>query len=588
MFVVLSLLLHHLAEAKADCAKPQQAVAPALLQVSQQQTKAGGPGGIVRDGIKQVTTFLGEKIQASPSLLDTGETDRLDPSFFDSFAEGESTFDADGEGFQAKHLDENFATPSISGSMLTMEPTLWYEETESAGEDEAWQTFGPNSKSVHPYSPAPAWAERPDGRVEQDWYPSNTAMLTDTLFPVSGKDAAWFDIGADQYDGFGRPRLPSDLSDKYYAEWSEMKRMMNLTCADPGCTANGTLQVFENLSVEEYKMCRLSVMLRATDFDDEYSRETVEWLTVNEKEVMRNFTPMAKGCGNLKPDVITSLMETSQHANKNGSTTASNATSSGTPSGASFLVGDSPLYGFLSDIDVQELLGSNGSLNIVGKISKYVDECPIDGNHFSAVAIVTCFHRPILIPPTTTTTTIVAPLAPAELAINISRPVQCKEPGCTANILMTLPDRIKDNRTCKLTVRINNTDFDSPGDVDVETIEWLQLNGNNETLGKISGTNPCQLAQIETETISNDTSKKANISSDLNTTWIAYENETLVDNVTVQSTLIRDYITLLDQKDVTNMVAGGNLTLSVKITDMVDECAIDGYLLYGIAELVCV
>jgi len=413
-------------------------------------------------------------------------------------------------------------------------------------------------------------------------------MLTDTLFPVSGKDAAWFDIGADQYDGFGRPRLPSDLSDKYYAEWSEMKRMMNLTCADPGCTANGTLQVFENLSVEEYKMCRLSVMLRATDFDDEYSRETVEWLTVNEKEVMRNFTPMAKGCGNLKPDVITSLVETSQHASKNGSKTTSNATSSGTPSGASFLVGDSPLYGFLSDIDVQELLGSNGSLNIVGKISKYVDECPIDGNHFSAVAIVTCFHRPILIPPTTTTTTIVAPLAPAELAINISRPVQCKAPGCTANILMTLPDRIKDNRTCKLTVRINNTDFDSPGDADVETIEWLQLNGNNETLGKISGTNPCQLAQIETETISNDTSKKANISSDLNTTWIAYENETLVDNVTVQSTLIRDYITLLDQKDVTNMVAGGNLTLSVKITDMVDECAIDGYLLYGIAELVCI
>mmetsp|Transcript_36131 Transcript_36131/g.65513 ORF Transcript_36131/g.65513 Transcript_36131/m.65513 type:complete len:633 (+) Transcript_36131:145-2043(+) len=622
--IVASLLFESLlAEAKPVCATPGQAVSPALLQITQQQSRTGGVE------LEQVNTFLGEVVKDSTLLAATREIDRLDPSFFDSFAEGESTFNIDGEGFQGKNLNENFGTPSMSSSILTMEPPRWYHETESAGSEEAWQTFGPNSKDVHPYSPAPAWIERPDGRVDQDWYPSDPTLLTDALFPVSGKDAAWFDVQADQYDGFGRPRLPSDLSDKYYAEWKELKRSVNLTCADPGCTANQTLQVFDNLSVEEYKMCRLSVMLRATDFDDEYSRETVEWLTVNDKEVLRNFTPRAKGCGNLPSNVITSLLETGQgvsqspNSTTNGSNTSSasvgfststeppvsttsafnlsstdsasntstsalvNASSSSGNSlvGASFLVGDSPLYGFLTDFDVQELLGSNGSLKIAGKISKYVDECPVDGKHFSAVAVVTCFHRPILILPTTTTTTTTT-LAPAELAINISRPVLCKAPGCTANVFMTLPERNKDNRTCKLTVRINNTDFDGIGAV--ETVEWLQLNGDNETISSmISGTNPCQLAQVQTEIVSNHTSEAANVSWDSNTTWIEYANATL-PNVTVKSTLIRDSFTLLDQKDVTATVAGGNLTLSVKISEMVDECAIDGYLLYGIAELVCI
>ncbi|CAE7285783.1 unnamed protein product, partial [Symbiodinium microadriaticum] len=71
----------------------------------------------------------------------------------------------------------------------------------------------------------------------------------------------------------------------------------DLSCGPPGCVAETSLKVFENASEMEYKMCQLSVMVHATDFDDQYGREKIEWILINNKEAVRDFAPQApKGC----------------------------------------------------------------------------------------------------------------------------------------------------------------------------------------------------------------------------------------------------------------------------------------------------
>ncbi|CAE7503815.1 unnamed protein product [Symbiodinium pilosum] len=249
---------------------------------------ANGP----KDGARKVSLLQAKSDAAS--WRDSRRKLELDPSFFDSFADAESTFDEDGRS----HVEaaNPAAVSEESVSLPTIEPPQWFDEGASAGAKEAWQTYDLETEGASWRAKAPDWKEQGFGRYEQGWMPVESREKGNAD-REDGKEAAWFDTAVDQYDLFGRPRAPSTKSANFYVEWSRVSRTADWSCGPPGCVANASLKVFEKAAEMEYAMCHLSVMVHATDFDDQYGHEKVEWIVVNGKEVIRDFAPQApKGC----------------------------------------------------------------------------------------------------------------------------------------------------------------------------------------------------------------------------------------------------------------------------------------------------
>merc|ERR1719401_1723092 len=93
------------------------------------------------------------------------------------------------------------------------------------------------------------------------------------------KSAAWFDNQVNNVDGFGRPKEPYlGAGERFW--WAE-ERAVNttLTCPDQGCIGNTTLQLFDG-NTESALRCRMNFAVHATDFDEDFSLETVEWIIV--------------------------------------------------------------------------------------------------------------------------------------------------------------------------------------------------------------------------------------------------------------------------------------------------------------------
>eukprot|EP00442_Polarella_glacialis_P002367 CAMPEP_0115089130 /NCGR_PEP_ID=MMETSP0227-20121206/24464_1 /TAXON_ID=89957 /ORGANISM="Polarella glacialis, Strain CCMP 1383" /LENGTH=544 /DNA_ID=CAMNT_0002479653 /DNA_START=101 /DNA_END=1735 /DNA_ORIENTATION=- len=482
-----------------------------------------------------VNSVKGSSVLLARAVVDQASALRRTPkdaSFFDpSFSQGESTFDPDGENSAQEVNILGQDEVSTLATIPTAVPANWFPETESAGAKQAWQTYSENPQEIHSWSSE--WQTAQDGSLEQPSSQggSDLSYLDDLAHMEPAKGADWFENEVIQYDEYGRPRAPTDRSDKYYVEWNRTEKSVALKCAAPGCTANASLQVFGNTSANEYTMCRMSFMVYATDFDDQYSRERIEWLVVNGREVLRDFTPMAKGCGHV--------------VNRVSLLSISNGTGNASASGP-------PLYPCFQDMAIEEvLIGTDGQLNISGKITDLVDECPLDGNHFSGIVNVSCFTRPrpqLPMNPEKTTTTTAS--VDDETIDNATAHFRCEEPGCSARAVLIIDAFANGSKTCKLTVRISQTDFDG----DTEQVEWVKV-GANTTLksGLKPGKNPCTEAEAAGQT-------KANASN----------------------------FTLVDAKDVTEMASLGKVTVRVKISDAVDECGIQGrYLLDGVAELVC-
>jgi len=544
--------------AQAHCHKRVSNKAPALLQVGQQQSsrssEVSAPEETFENALPVVKGMSFAALDQTAAALQSASKD-LSPEagFFDSFSDGESTWDPDGSDLDAQATEESIADgPDTGQTMPTLEPPKWFHETESAGPTEAWQTYGLNPDDVHPYSDAPAWKELVGGKVQQGWYNQDT--LADFM-PVKGnvKDPGWFETRVDTTDGYGRPRQPSPQSVLHYVEWNETKRSVNLTCDRPGCTANATLQVLGNTSEMEYRLCKLSVLLHAMDFDDEYSRETLEWLVVNDREVLRNFTPLAPGhCNNFtNPQSLQFPQSLLAISNKSGA-----KASGGKPTRESNLLGtdDLPLYPCLQEFPLEQLLKNDGKISISAKISPMVDECPVNGNFLSAVVVASCFERPIPPPlpplPVLEKKAAAQNLSKAEFETNITVPFRCKAPGCIARANLVIDKYHKADRKCKLSVRIKQTDFDGD-DGTIEVVEWVQVNGKNLTTNVKPGKNPCEEAKHG------------------------------------KASKLKPF-PLLKEKDVTAAAGKDSIALAVKISDMVDECGIDDYLLVGEATLHCV
>lgn len=72
-------------------------------------------------------------------------------------------------------------------------------------------------------------------------------------FGAPREDAEWFDSTVAQYDAFGRPRAPSEASERFFVDWAERRRSAAIACQAPGCTGSATLEVFN--ASEEHRGC---------------------------------------------------------------------------------------------------------------------------------------------------------------------------------------------------------------------------------------------------------------------------------------------------------------------------------------------
>jgi len=570
-----------------------EALPHCLLQRSQQTVRrvdshveAASPGGEHANELTlKAKTSLVQVQQTSDTASRRESRRKLDPDFFASFTDAESTFDEDGQP-RFEEAANPRAVSDESESIPTIEPPQWFQESPSAGPKQAWQTYDPETEDVSWRAKAPDWQLRGFGRLQQDWAPVESRERANAD-REDGKEAAWFDTAVNQYDWFGRPRAPTPESPKFYVEWSRVSRTADLSCGPPGCVAETSLKVFENASEMEYKMCQLSVMVHATDFDDQYGREKIEWILINNKEAVRDFAPQApKGCetndnmadlhgsdvteqklSNLskssllalasKPDATRKQVpnKATSHQTDAGKSNASHelpkSQSQQTDAGKSNASRELLLYPIIRDLPLEGLIDETGELKISGKISAAVDECPVNGNHLSGMVAVACFARPIVtLPPTTTTTTVtVSTTVTHILKTSDSQHFSCEEPGCTATTVLVVDDFNLTSRKCKLTMRINETDFDEQ-DGTTERVEWIKVGGSTITESLKPGKNPCQEAA---------------------------------------SGKPREYVnfTILDGKDVADKIADGMLFVSLKISDMVDECSVDGRLLDGQADLSC-
>jgi len=388
--------------------------------------------------------------------------------WFGSFSKEESSFDHDGIGDSDDFPEKEAAKVSEHGNSVNMAaqedpfyenqnalPSEWFEESISGGSTGAWRTGFPSAETFHNEGvKAVPWIPSRGGRQKMTYIPSTATSVGRMLDMNMKKDAPWFDQDISNYDEFGRNRPPSENSDRFYWDWEKKSWSVPLTCSQPGCVANATLKTFDAKALQHAK-CRLYVGVHLTDFDDEYSREFVEWIIVNGARINSRCDPMGKGCN-------TSVVEK-----------------------------DRGLHPCVSDYPLDNLLNitEGTELKIAGKISEMVDECPVNNNLLSGEARVTCYVKPH--PPKPRTPSPVRPGTIDPTNCSNSTPLQCWEPGCTANATAMACRPPEKGQKCLLSVKIWQTDFDGDHG-SKEVVEWVKVNGKNISKDLKPGRNPCK------------------------------------------------------------------------------------------------
>lgn len=450
--------------------------------------------------------------------------------WFGAFDQMESTYSAEGENAYRDQdpartvefgWDPGFVYPGF-GNKPDALPKPWFHESASAGSLDAWQSHYPTvsgSIAGNRNVRNNAWRDTPEGWV-QDYIPSR---LTSHRSNGPGKkQAGWFDSSVNNVDGYGRRAVPFPDTPRSSLDWQGtggpwIERAVNtsITCPGIGCVANASLQAFD-ANTEDAHNCRLNIGVHATDYDDDWSRENLAW-TVNGYSVNALCDPMARGC--------------------NASAWR-------------------PLYSCLSEFEVDHLIDRTGRMMVQGKLSRMVDECPYEGNLLSAVAQVTCLVR-LKIKPTPHPNLAVKQKKLVPPTLDVSAPLQCGSPGCTASTLLNIDPTIAMlGGACKMNVTLVQTDFDDHLGVP-EQLDFLSLDGTgNLTQNVKPGKNPCTAAM---------------------------QGKPLTPAEKVYSLVLN--------RDVTGAIlkgSVGSLTVRGKISEMVDECASqDRFLLDGLVRVHC-
>lgn len=421
-----------------------------LLQVG--MSSAGADDSLQEHDVESLLQVDVSKHRRSRSQLRAP----YDAGWFGSFSEGESTFDHDGtlahrgtfpsadvmDGWnpqQQNHWSQD------SGWLLNraVEPA-WFQETKSGGQKEVWQTFYPaeDSSTAGNRVETGPWFRGDGGNWQQEY-------LSSEPMGVEGPSASWFDSSVKQLDGFGRQKVPGFQMPRNYLDWEERSVNTSLACAAAGCTANVSLVAPFDFNKEMYKNCRLSVFFHPTDFDNQYSGESVEWVQVNGRKVDTFCHPHAMGC------------------NESASR---------------------PLLPCVHEVPIDLLLdhtAKNGDLKIAAKIHDYVDECPYKGNMLSAVPMVTCLVAPKHIEDVKPVTLL------DEMTCETKMPLKCATKGCASEIAIPVNSTCAGLGQCLLSVEVQQTDYDN-GDGTTELIEYIKVDGKNVKEKMNPGKNPCK------------------------------------------------------------------------------------------------
>jgi len=298
-------------------------------------------------------------------------------------------------------------------------------------------------------------------------------------------------------------------------DWTPQTRSVNFSCGPPGCTANATLQVY-NLVSEEVAKCKLSIGVHATDFDDDFSREVVEHLTVNGVRINTMCNPRAKG-------------------DCSAGTSTTNLT----------------LFPCVSDYHIDNLVTTSGALHLTGKLSPMVDECPVNGNLLSGRATVTCFVRQLM--PTTTLMPTVNARSMSTVGSSYTQTsvLHCQSPGCDATAHVKVDPTAAAGKKCSLSFTVSQTDFDG-NEGSVEELEWVKVEGMTVREHVKPGGNPCQAAARNRS-----------------------------------AAIVHDTFSVINGHNVTANMSDGLIEVSAKLSNMVDECGVGSFLLYGIVNVTC-
>lgn len=127
--------------------------------------------------------------------------------------------------------------------------------------------------------------------------------------------------------------------------------------------------------------------------------------------------------------------------------------------------------------------------------------------------------------------------------------LKCVEPGCIATAKVFLNKDTVVNSTCTLKVNVNQTDYDQDYATD-EQVEWIMADNTTVKKNCTPGKNPCTKQDAAREVL--------------------------------------PPFPCVEDQDVTEAARDGEVMVRAKISQMVDECDYNGFLFYGIAEVVCV
>jgi hypothetical protein len=381
-------------------------------------------------------------------------------SWFGGFAQGESTYDSDGELADRNKVNTQVNVldgwnPHEDNPLYDRAaPAKWFQETRSGSDRQAWQTFYPaESASIAGNRvETGTWYEGAGGTWQQEYQgaTSYNPVLGTVSKQARNQDipASWFDSGVKQLDGFGRRKLPGINSPRSLYDWKERSVNTSLECDKPGCIANASLLAPFDFNTEVAKNCRLSIFFRPTDFDDWYKGEFVEWIMVNNKTVNTKCYPHSDGCN-----------QTAQR----------------------------PLLPCVSDVSVDLLMKENGNLDVAAKIPQDVDECPYNNMYLSAVPMVTC----MVAPKTSTALSATASSDTASLSCTKTKALQCKEKGCSEKITIPVDSDCAALGNCMLSLNVTQTDFDNKDGTN-EFLEFISVDGVVVKSNVTPGGNPCK------------------------------------------------------------------------------------------------
>mmetsp|Transcript_129846 Transcript_129846/g.416656 ORF Transcript_129846/g.416656 Transcript_129846/m.416656 type:complete len:562 (+) Transcript_129846:137-1822(+) len=466
----------------------------------------------------------GKARSAARTLAAGGAGDPKDAGFFGVFSEGESTFDADAmRGAQRKGEVSENSPDDPYKEGMGVHPAVWYHESASLGERQALQTH----------------------------YPALAAG-------ASGQATA---IGQWRVDGSGRwveeyPTTPVDGGPKG---------------VDPVVKSAGWFEA-DNQHLDGYGRAPPPMpnsLRRMVDIEGWSERSVNTTIACakpgcNATVSLQAFNPKVEKAQNCKISLFMHPTDfDDQYSGERVTFIKANGVS--VSDGCFPMVSgcnastQGPMFPCLREFPVDTLMAEDGSLEISAAISDVVDECPYNGNLLSGVPMVTCLIQPITTTPLRLASTPppVLPAVPAPLPqpkfVYLRAPFRCPQRGCSAGVEFQLNQTGLPFERCLLGVHVNQTDFDGD-DGTVEQIEFVKVNEVTLAGNMTPGANPCR------------------------SKW---QGKPLSAAQIVFSAL--------KSEDVTTQVLayGGRLRVQVKITDKVDECAYEGYLLTGYAEVNC-